>query len=211
MFYFLAYIPLNLLFSWSYLKSYCSFVCIFLKSFFWKYTEKLIKHESNLIILLKYKYQPGQEIENCQQTAYLLSHKTLFNRRNILTYSYFVAFLFNFPTCIFTPGLPWWHSGKRICLPLQAIQVQSLGQEDPLEKEMAAHSSILPGTSQGQRWAAVHGVAKKLSMNWATASIFTPRISVTVCFRKFYVWTLCSCFVSLNIMLVCCPCCYWYP
>ena len=28
-------------------------------------------------------------------------------------------------------------------LPLQETQVQSLGQEDPLEKEMATHSSIL--------------------------------------------------------------------
>ena len=30
-------------------------------------------------------------------------------------------------------------------------QVQSLGQEDPLEEEMATHSSILPGKSHGQR------------------------------------------------------------
>ena len=29
--------------------------------------------------------------------------------------------------------------------------VQSLGQEDPLEKEMATHSVILPGESHGQR------------------------------------------------------------
>ena len=29
--------------------------------------------------------------------------------------------------------------------------VQSLGQEDPLEEEMATHSSILPGKSHGQR------------------------------------------------------------
>ena len=27
---------------------------------------------------------------------------------------------------------------------MQEIQVQSLGQEDPLEKEMGTHSSILP-------------------------------------------------------------------
>ena len=35
---------------------------------------------------------------------------------------------------------------KRICLPMQEtqeIQVQSLGQEDSLEKKMATHSSIL--------------------------------------------------------------------
>ena len=31
----------------------------------------------------------------------------------------------------------------RICLPMQEMRVQSLGQEDPLEKEMATDSSIL--------------------------------------------------------------------
>ena len=34
---------------------------------------------------------------------------------------------------------------------MQETQVPSLGQEDPLEKEMATHSSILPGKSHGQR------------------------------------------------------------
>ena len=37
---------------------------------------------------------------------------------------------------------------------LPAVQdtgVQSLGWEDPLEEEMATHSSILPGESHGQR------------------------------------------------------------
>ena len=29
--------------------------------------------------------------------------------------------------------------------------VQSLGREDPLEKEMAIHSVLLPGKSHGQR------------------------------------------------------------
>ena len=33
----------------------------------------------------------------------------------------------------------------------QETQVQSLGQEDSLEKEMASHSSILPEKSHGQR------------------------------------------------------------
>ena len=31
----------------------------------------------------------------------------------------------------------------RICLPMQETQVQSLGQEDLLEKEMATYSSVL--------------------------------------------------------------------
>ena len=34
---------------------------------------------------------------------------------------------------------------------LQEAQIQFLGQEDPLEKGLAAHSSILPGESHGQR------------------------------------------------------------
>ena len=32
---------------------------------------------------------------------------------------------------------------ERIHLPVQEMQVQSLGWEDPFEKEMATHSSIL--------------------------------------------------------------------
>ena len=41
-------------------------------------------------------------------------------------------------------GLPWWPSSKEsICLPMQEMQVWSLGREDTLKKEMATHSSIL--------------------------------------------------------------------
>ena len=42
-------------------------------------------------------------------------------------------------------------------------QVGTLGQEDPLEKEMAIHSSILAWENpmdRGVWWATVHGVAK---------------------------------------------------
>ena len=34
---------------------------------------------------------------------------------------------------------------------MQETQVQSLGGEDPLEKEMATHSTIIAGKSHGQR------------------------------------------------------------
>ena len=37
-------------------------------------------------------------------------------------------------------GFPWW---LRVCMPMQEMWVQSLVQKDPLEKEMATHSSIL--------------------------------------------------------------------
>ena len=41
------------------------------------------------------------------------------------------------------------------------MQVQSLGQEDHLEEEIATHSIFLPGESHGQTWrATVHGVTK---------------------------------------------------
>ena len=64
--------------------------------------------------------------------------------------------------------LPRWLSG-RVCLPLQETQVQSLGWEDPLEKEMATHSSILaweiPWTEKSGGLQ-VHGVTK----NWTRLS-----------------------------------------
>ena len=48
-------------------------------------------------------------------------------------------------------GLPRWLIDKKICSPVQETWVQSLAWEDPLEKEMAPHSSILTGKSHGQR------------------------------------------------------------
>ena len=41
---------------------------------------------------------------------------------------------------------------------MQATQVRSMGQEDPLEEEIATHSSVL--TQRGAWQATVHGVAK---------------------------------------------------
>ena len=40
-------------------------------------------------------------------------------------------------------GLPKWLSVKESRLPTQETAVRSLGQEDPPEKKMATHSSIL--------------------------------------------------------------------
>ena len=50
---------------------------------------------------------------------------------------------------------------------IQKIQLQSLGQEDPLEKEMATHCSILAwknSMGRGAWKATVHGVTKKSDM-----------------------------------------------
>ena len=44
---------------------------------------------------------------------------------------------------------------------MQETWVQSLGQEDPLEKDMATHSSILAWKNpmdRGAWWATIHGV-----------------------------------------------------
>ena len=41
---------------------------------------------------------------------------------------------------------------QRTQMPIQDTQFQPLGQEDPLEEEMATHSVVfLPGESHGQR------------------------------------------------------------
>ena len=48
---------------------------------------------------------------------------------------------------------------------MQATWVGSLGQEDPLEEDIATHSSILAlknPVDRGAWWATVHGVAKEL-------------------------------------------------
>jgi len=53
---------------------------------------------------------------------------------------------------------------KKILLLVQEKWVQSLGREDPLEKEMATHShSCLENPMDREsRWATVHGVTKEL-------------------------------------------------
>ena len=61
----------------------------------------------------------------------------------------------------------------------QETKVRSLDQEDPLEKGMATHSSILAGEFQGQRawWATVHGVTK----SWTRLSAHThPNIPTSM-------------------------------
>ena len=47
---------------------------------------------------------------------------------------------------------------------MQETQVQSLGQEDLLEKEMAMHSSILAWEIPGTEEPGAHGVAKQWNM-----------------------------------------------
>ena len=72
-----------------------------------------------------------------------------------------------------------WLSDERICLPVQETQetlVQSLGPEDPLEEEMATHSSIhaweIPWTEEPW-WAILHRVTK--SQIWLISWAHTCR------------------------------------
>ena len=48
--------------------------------------------------------------------------------------------------------------------------VQSLGQEDPLEKDMGTRSVFLPGNPMDRWtwWATIHEVAKELDKTWVT-------------------------------------------
>ena len=52
---------------------------------------------------------------------------------------------------------------------MQKTQVRSLGQEDPLEKEMAIHSSTLAWKIPWMEEATVHGLTK----SWIRLSDFT--------------------------------------
>ena len=58
---------------------------------------------------------------------------------------------------------------ERMCLPTQETWIGFLGREDPLEKEMATHSSILaweiPWTEQ-PGGLTVHGLVKEWDVTW---------------------------------------------
>ena len=74
---------------------------------------------------------------------------------------FFVAY--QTPEVVFkTLGLPWWFSGKNPPASIGDSGVRSLGQEDPLEKEMATlqFSRLGNPMDRGARWATVHGVTK---------------------------------------------------
>ena len=68
---------------------------------------------------------------------------------------------------------------------MQKTQVQSLGQEDHLEKEMATHSSILdweiPCLAKahgGAQWATVHGFTKSQTPLSTHTHAYTKEIFV---------------------------------
>ena len=65
---------------------------------------------------------------------------------------------------------------------MQKTQVRFLGWEDPLEKEMATHSSILAWKNlmdRGSWWAAVHGVTESGTTEQLTLTYIYLSISVS--------------------------------
>ena len=54
------------------------------------------------------------------------------------------------------------------------IQVQCLGQEDPLEKEMAIHSTVWPGESHGQRILVVYSLPGRKELDMTEQLMHTP-------------------------------------
>ena len=96
--------------------------------------------------------------------------------------------LFSFYWCQFwfIKGLPRWPSGKESTCQCRRLTVQPLGQEDPLEKETATHSSILSwenSMDRGAWWATVHGVIKSRT-RLRQLSIHTLVYWVTLMSRK---------------------------
>ena len=80
---------------------------------------------------------------------------------------------------------------------MQETWLLSLGWEDPLEKEIATHSSILAWRIpwRGAWWAKIHGVAQCVGHNWATNTTFHIRSQRKRCFgdrkkpqRRIRVW-----------------------
>ena len=67
-------------------------------------------------------------------------------------------------------GLPRWLSVKRTHLPVQEMQIWTLGWENLLEKAMATHSSILAWKSHGQRSLVSYSPwgCKRVGHDWVT-------------------------------------------
>ena len=75
-------------------------------------------------------------------------------------------------------GLPWWLSDKNSPA-VQKTQVQSLDQEDPLEKKMATHSSILAWEIP---WTEEPGGLQSMGLrkSWTPLSNFTASTTVYI-------------------------------
>ena len=81
---------------------------------------------------------------------------------------------------------------------MQETRVQSLGQEDPLEKEMATHSSTLAWNIP---WIEEHGRLQSMrSQSWTQLSNFTSLQPLTVAFvmhKAYQLWRQNSCYIEI--------------
>ena len=107
--------------------------------------------------------------------------------------------------------LLWWIRWKRICLLMQEICVQSLGQKDPLKKGMVTHSAFLPGEALGQRSLAGYSPWDPKESDMTEQLIYTCRILVSfnnLCDCSYYCDGSCCCckspFCSFFILLSFC-------
>ena len=75
---------------------------------------------------------------------------------------------------------------------MQETQVWSLGQDDPLEKEMATHSSILAWRIPWIWWATVHGAAKSQT----TERLTHPKINILILILNLSYVRCCACVLS---------------
>ena len=83
-------------------------------------------------------------------------------------------------------GLPWWLRLKHLPT-MRETQVQYLGREDPLEKEMATHSSTLAWKIP---WMEEHGGlqsmgSQRVGHDWATLLHFINRFLVYIDIKPF--------------------------
>ena len=99
-------------------------------------------------------------------------------RLHVLLYiSYTTIYIF---ICkLYLKGFPGGSDCKKKKKKLPAVQetwVLPLGWEDPLEKKMATHSSILPGKSHGQRSLADYMELQRVGHDWVTNTFtFIPQ------------------------------------
>ena len=74
-------------------------------------------------------------------------------------------------------GLPYWLSGKESTCQCEGMQVTSLVRKDPLEKEMAIHSSVLAWrTPWSLVWYSLWG-CKELDITWQLNNNITTTIT----------------------------------
>ena len=75
-------------------------------------------------------------------------------------------------------GLSWWLSGKEsTCQSMEEMRVRSLGQEAPLEEEMAIHSSILtwkiPWMEEADRLGGLQSMGSQRVIHDSATNTFT--------------------------------------